>query len=213
MAAHAGVNWTNKSVKALAKDDDPVQIIQDAARSLVLSGPPFNPIFLAEMLDVRIQANAIISDVRLFETDRGAVIEFNPKQPRQRVRFSIAHMLFPDWAEQLRNRGGVLPIGSLSDCSVSASIEKLMQARLEYDVSVEAFLTRVAKISELPVGVFVSSPRPSSDGSRKYAIDYYVGSPTAPQLALPGVSIPESSIVRKITAIGHTDVAAEDLSG
>lgn len=104
----------------------------------------------------------------------------------------------------------VLPIGSLSDCSVSASIEKLMQARLEYDVSVEAFLTRVAKISELPVGVFVSSPRPSSDGSRKYAIDYYVGSPTAPQLALPGVSIPESSIVRKITAIGHTDVAAEN---
>lgn len=242
MAAHAGINWTNESVKALAKDADPVQAVQDEARNLVLkakekgwSGPPFNPIFLAEMMDVRIQANASISDARLFETDRGAVIEFNPKQPRQRVRFSIAHeiahLLFPDWAEQLRNRGGsgdskdewqlemlcnlvaselVLPIGSLSDFSASAPIEKLMQARLDYDVSVEAFLIRIAKVSEQPVGVFVSSPRSSSDGSREYAVDYYVGSPTAPQMTLQGLSIPESSIVRKITAIGHTDFATEN---
>ncbi len=242
MAAHTGINWTNKSVKALARDADPVQTIQNAARSLVLkakekgwSGPPFNPIFLAEMMDVRIQANASISDARLFETDRGAVIEFNPKQPRQRVRFSIAHeiahLLFPDWAEQLRNRGGsgdskdewqlemlcnlvaselVLPIGSLSDFSSTAPIEKLMQARLDYDVSVEAFLIRVAKVSEQPVGAFVSSPRSSSDGLLNYAIDYYVGSPTAPQLSLQGTTIPDSSIVSRTTAIGHTDFASEN---
>lgn len=229
-------------MKALAKGADPVESIQDAARRLVLrakesgwSGPPFNPIFIAEMMGVRIEANSNISDARLFETENGPVIEFNPRQPRERVRFSIAHeiahLLFPDWSQQVRNRGGderskddwqlemlcnlvaselVLPIGSLSDFSSVPSIEDLMRARREYDVSVEAFLIRMAKISEQPIGVFVASPRVSENGKRSYVLDYYVGSPTAPKVSLTAKQVPTSSVVNACTAIGHTDGAAED---
>ncbi|WP_407497029.1 ImmA/IrrE family metallo-endopeptidase [Pseudooceanicola sp. MF1-13] len=242
MTASSGISWTNPSVKALAKGADPVETIQEVARSLVLkarengwSGPPFNPIFIAEMLDVRIEANSSISDARLFDTKRGPTIEFNPRQPRERVRFSIAHeiahLLFPDWAEQIRNRGGtagsqdewqlemlcnivaselVLPIGSLSDVAEVPSIEELMQKRREYDVSVEAFLMRMAKISVQPVGVFVASPRISESGYRKYFVNYYVGSPTSPRVRLQGFEVPKSSVINSCTAIGHTDSSSED---
>lgn len=236
-----GIKWTNTSAQALAKGANPVDVIQDAARKLVLrakengwSGPPFNPVFIAEMLNVRIVANSNISDARLFETERGPVIEFNPKQPRERVRFSIsheiAHLLFPDWSEQVRNRGGneratdnwqlemlcnlaasefVLPIGALSDLSPIPAIEELMEKRREYDVSVEAFLIRLAKISVQPIGVFVASPRHSESDQRRYAVDYYVGSPTAPLTSISGLDIPSDSSVIGCTAIGYTDCAVE----
>ena len=223
MAAADGITWTNTSVRALAKGADPVDTIQDVAKNLVLkakeqgwSGPPFNPIFIAEMMNVRMEANASISDARLFESERGPVIEFNPRQPRERVRFSIAHeiahMLFPDWAEQVRNRGGsqrvkddwqlemlcnlvaselVLPIGSLTGFSQIPALEKLVEARREYDVSAEAFLIRMAKISTQPIGVFVASPRLSDNGQRLYVVDYYIGSPTAPRTDLSGAQIPQ----------------------
>ena len=241
MATTSGINWTNASVTALAEGADPVDTVQDKVRNLVLSakeqgwsGPPFNPIFIAEMMNVRIEANSSISDARLFQTERGPVIEFNPKQPRERVRFSIAHelahLLFPDWGEQVRNRGGderskddwqlemlcnlaaselVLPIGSLSDFSSIPPIEELMMARREYDVSVEAFLIRMAKISTQPIGVFVASPRRSESAHRQYFIDYYVGSPTAPRTALSGAKIPNDSVVNGCTAIGYTDSGLE----
>jgi O-acetyl-ADP-ribose deacetylase (regulator of RNase III) len=149
------------------------------------------------------------------------------------VRFSIAHeiahLLFPDWSEQVRNRGGnktpddwqlemlcnvaasefVLPIGSLSAASDIPPIENLMRQRREYDVSAEAFLIRLAKISSQPIGIFVSSPLVSEDGTRHYKIDYFVSSPTAPKIRLSGLAIPNESIVHRCTAIGHTDRAVE----
>lgn len=241
MAAAKGILWTNRSVKTLAGGADPISVVQDAVRKLVLkarekgwSGPPFNPIFLADMMNVRIEANSSISDARLLQTERGPVIEFNPKQPRERVRFSIAHeiahLLFPDWRDQVRNRGGseherdewqlevlcniaaseiVLPIGSLNSLSKIPPIEELMRKRREYDVSTEAFLIRLAKISTQPVGVFISSPRESGSGRPKYFVDYFVGSPTAPALLLTGKSIPENSVVRSCSAIGYTDTGTE----
>ena len=199
------------------------------------SGPPFNPIFIAEMMNVRIEANASVPDARLMQGERGPTIEFNPKQPRERMRFSIAHelahLLFPDWAEEVRNRGGdkgghdnwqlemlcniaaaeiVLPIGSLEDLSKIPTIEELMSARREFDVSVEAFLIRLAKVATFPIGVFVASPRIQADNSREYLVDYYIGSPTAPEVDLAGVQIPEASVAKRCTAIGQTDLALEN---
>ena len=94
------------------------------------------------MLNVQIAPNSSIADARLLETSDGPKIEFNPQQARERVRFSIAHevahLLFPDWHEQIRNRAQtssvndewqlemlcnlvaseiVLPIGSLASAS------------------------------------------------------------------------------------------------
>ena len=241
MSNFPSINWTNTSVIAFAKNADPLVAIEEKARSLVLEarekgweGPPFNPLHLAEMLDMQIEANSSVADARLVVTESGPKIEFNPQQPRERVRFSIAHeiahFLFPDWSEQIRNRGGdktpddwqlemlcnlaasefVLPIGSLSAASEIPPIEDLMRQRREYDVSAEAFLIRLAKISKKPIGIFVSSPTVTEDGTRRYKIDYFVSSPTAPKLRLSGMDIPRESIVHRCTAMGHTDRSVED---
>lgn len=240
MSTTQQINWTNKSVRTFAKNADPVDAIQYAARELVLrarergwEGPPFNPLRIAEMLGVQIVANSSVADARLVVTPSGPRIEFNPQQPRERVRFSIAHeiahLLFPDWSEQIRNRGGdktpdnwqlemlcnlaasefVLPIGSLSAVTDIPPIEDLMRKRRDYDVSAEAFLTRLAKISSQPIGIFVSSPTVSENGTRHYRIDYFIGSPTSPKIRLSGMSIPDDSIVHRCTAIGHTDRSVE----
>ena len=242
MSNAPSINWTNTSVRAFAKNADPLAAIEEAARTLVLKarekgweGPPFNPLYIAEMLEVQVQieANSSVADARLVATESGPKIEFNPQQPRERVRFSIAHeiahLLFPDWSEQIRNRGGdrtaddwqlemlcnlaasefVLPIGSLSAASDIPSIEDLMRQRREYDVSAEAFLIRLAKISKQPIGIFVSSPIVSENGRRHYKIDYFVSSPTAPKIRLSGMAIPDESIVHRCTAIGHTERSVE----
>lgn len=240
MAEASSINWTNASVRAFAKNADPQAAIQEAARSLVLKarekgweGPPFNPLRIAQMLDVQIEANSNVADARLVATESGPKIEFNPQQPRERVRFSIAHeiahLLFPDWSEQIRHRGAdetvddwqlemlcnlaasefVLPIGSLSATAEILPIEDLMRQRREYDVSAEAFLIRLAKISKHPIGIFVSSPVVSDNGRRHYKIDYFVSSPTAPKIRLSGMAIPDESIVHRCTAIGHTDRSVE----
>ena len=197
------INWTNASVRAFAKNADPLAAIEQTARALVLKarekgweGPPFNPLRIAEMLEleVQIEANSGVADARLVATESGPKIQFNPQQPRERVRFSIAHeiahLLFPDWSEQIRNRGGdrtaddwqlemlcnlaasefVLPIGSLSAASDIPSIEDLMRQRREYDVSAEAFLIRLAKISKQPIGIFVSSPTVCENSQRHHTI-------------------------------------------
>jgi O-acetyl-ADP-ribose deacetylase (regulator of RNase III) len=234
------IKWTNASVRAFAKNADPLTAIEEAARALVLKarengweGPPFNPLYIAEMLEVKIEANSSVADARLVATESGPKIEFNPQQPRERVRFSIAHeiahLLFPDWSNRVRNRGGertiddwqlemlcnlaasefVLPIGSMSAASSIPSIEDLMRQRRQFDVSAEAFLIRLAKISNEPIGLIVSSPTVSDTGRRHYKIDYFINSPTAPKIVLSGMMVPDASIVHRCTAIGQTDRSVE----
>jgi O-acetyl-ADP-ribose deacetylase (regulator of RNase III) len=239
--AKAGITWTNKSALALATNADPLTAVQEAARSLVLrareagwEGPPFNPVKIVELLGARMSANANIADARLFEAGGRPVIEFNPQQPRERMRFSIAHelahLLFPDWRDEVRNRSRdanaadnwqlemlcniaasefVLPIGSLPSGIDVASIEELMRERRRYDVSAEAFLIRLAKVAEAPISVFFASPILADSPTRRYRIDYVVSSPLAPRIEIEGRMIPLESAVHNCTAIGHTDRAVE----
>ena len=242
MTTPPNIDWTNKSVKAFAQTGDPIEMITSAARALVLrarergwDGPPFNPLFIAELLGVQISANSSISDARILATKDGAKIEFNPQQVRERVRFSIAHELahlfFPDWSEQIRNRGKqssstdewqlemlcnlaasefVMPIGSLPAVSEVPPIEDLMRKRRSYDVSAEAFLIRMVKVSNKPVGMFVASPIPAAAGNRSYRVDYFISSPTASRLRVSRRTVPTESVVQRCTAIGHTDTDIED---
>ena len=242
MTTALAINWTNRSVRGFAQGGDPILKITAAARALVLKaresgwdGPPFNPLYIAKMLNVQIAPNSNIADARLLETSDGPKIEFNPQQARERVRFSIAHevahLLFPDWHEQIRNRAQtsninddwqlemlcnlvaselVLPIGSLASASDVPAIEELMVERRKYDVSAEAFLIRVVKVSTKPVAMFVASPILSSSGNRSYRIDYYISSPTASRVRPSFLMVPETSVIQRCTAIGHTDSAIED---
>jgi hypothetical protein len=72
--------------------------IQRLARDKVLwaidagwTGPPFNPIRLADLLKIPVEPKASVSDARTVPRDDGIKIEFNPLQSRERLRFSIVH--------------------------------------------------------------------------------------------------------------------------
>jgi O-acetyl-ADP-ribose deacetylase (regulator of RNase III) len=109
--------WTDPSVIKFAGDNDPVEVMQNRVREIVLNaiqegwaGPPFDPFELAEHLGIPITPREDIQDARTIPVGgRGLRIEFNPNKPRGRMRFSVAHeighTLFPDCAETVRTRG------------------------------------------------------------------------------------------------------------
>ncbi|HUC17732.1 MAG TPA: ImmA/IrrE family metallo-endopeptidase [Acetobacteraceae bacterium] len=235
------VNWSNPSVVAFSGTEDPVAKIQTTARELALaalesgwSGPPYNPIKIAEMLGAKVVPNYDIADARTVEINGKAVIEFNPSQSRERVRFSIAHeaahLLFPDALEEVRHRGGtgsvkdewqlemlcnlaasefVMPIGSFAPSETITRIPELMKSRARFDVSAEAFMIRFAKTARASIGVFCASPFQLPDGKWSYRVDYYISSPVAPTPPITGKVIPPNSAVYRCTAIGFTDYGVE----
>jgi len=233
--------WTNKSVLKFAGNSDPIGLIEAKVRELVLrardagwSGPPYNPLAIADLLRIPVEANSEVSDARTVPVGAGVKIEFNPTRPRERVRFSvaheIAHTLFSDVAEKTRHRGGtassqdewqlemlcnlaaaefVMPLGSLPPSDQIPRIEQLMADRRKFDVSAEAFLMRVVKTTAEPALMFCASPVEGAGGRPGYRIDYSVGSKSAPAVIGPGIPIPGDSIVYSCTAIGQTNHAME----
>ena len=198
-------------------------------------GPPFNPVSLAGILGVPIKTNADIADARTIVTDKEKQIEYNPKQIRERVRFSIAHeiahLLFENDGEKIRNRGGVLnqtddwqlellcnlaasefvmPIGSLPSRNSVPSIEEIMNERRRFDVSAEAFLIRVIKTTYQSSAMFCASPHLDDNGKYRYRIEYYIPSINSPTLPIVWKKVPRNSVVYRCTAIGYTDCANED---
>jgi hypothetical protein len=109
------MNWTNLSVLKFAGASDPVELIQQAARKMVLNaaengwyGPPFDPFELASILNYRVVPSQGVRDARLTPEGAGYRVDFNPNQSLRRIRFSIAHelahTLFPDCRAQVRHR-------------------------------------------------------------------------------------------------------------
>lgn len=240
MSKPEGIQWTNRSVLQLAKDEDPIATIERRARELVLQardagwqGPPFNPIAIADLLKIPVEANADTVDALTIATEAGLRIQFNPTQARERVRFSIAHeiahTLFPDVADAVRHRSGptsgddwqlemlcniaaaefVMPIGSLEARERLPSIEQLMVERRRFDVSAEAFLIRVTKSADEPIVMFCASPLSTNGSITGYRVDYTVGSKSAPLFRLSGTTVPKGSAVYSCTAIGYTDKQVE----
>jgi uncharacterized protein DUF955 len=108
--------WTHPSVTQIAEGRDPVAVISEKARAVVLQafdagwkGPPFDPFQLADLLHIEAVPRQGLSDACTVPVGRDRVrIEYNPARPRGRLRYSIAHeiahTLFPDCAEQVRHR-------------------------------------------------------------------------------------------------------------
>ena len=235
--------WTNKSVLSLAGTLDPITAIEQRARDTVLkaldsgwSGPPFDPIKLADILGIVVRPRADIVDARTVPTGPTELaIEFNPGQPRERVRFSIAHEIahsfFPDCAQEVRNRGEhanarsddwqlellcniaaselVMPIGSFGEIAAKPlSLERLMRLRLEFDVSSEAILIRAIKITHEAALMFCASARPRHE-KPSYALDYFIPS-RAWTSELPAVrAIGAGTVLAECTAIGYTSHGVE----
>lgn len=109
--------WTHSSVIALAGDRNPIEVVVEKARALVLSaieagwsGPPFDPFVLAEQLKIPVVPRDDIKDARTVPAPTGPRlrIEYNPSRPQARIRYSIAHeiahTLFPDCRDRIRQR-------------------------------------------------------------------------------------------------------------
>lgn len=111
--------WRHKSVVNLINEtgnNDAEEVVRSRARDLVLhalengwSGPPFNAIELSKFLGYEISPNDSVTDARTIPIGRGEfLIEYNPFQKPTRINFSvaheIAHTLFSDCSEEIRNR-------------------------------------------------------------------------------------------------------------
>jgi len=238
-------SWTHESIKLIAGDKDPIAAIREKARALVTRaidagwpGPPFDPIALAtDHLKLELVATDAVADARTVPTSTGARIEFNPNRPRERRRYSvaheIAHTLFPDFADRVRNRGShhadvrpqdwqletlcniaaaeiLMPIGSIDPPSPEGfKIELLTKVRPKFDVSMEAVLIRAAQVADFPCGVFAASRLEAGVNAGRYRIQYCIASNDGPDVPR-GTLLPTDSVVRECTAIGFTAKATEE---
>jgi len=109
--------WTNPSVLALSRGHDPIEVITQKSRAVVFEalesgweGPPYDPFRLADQMGVKITPSSDVREARTIPlSDNRFRIEFNPDRPQRRIRYSIfhelAHTLFPDCGDTIRNRG------------------------------------------------------------------------------------------------------------
>jgi hypothetical protein len=238
--------WTNASVLTLAGNEDPIQVITQTARTVVFkalqdgwSGPPFDPVALAEYLKISVLARDDVQDARTTSTGKGLTIEFNPNRPHARVRYSIcheiAHTLFPDCKELVRYRLAheemsgddwqlemlcniaaaelLMPIGSLPPLEAEhLTIDTILELRKKYEASTEAVLLRAARITSEPCSIFSASRRESA-GRTSYQIDYAVPSKSWNYDPIQtGFRLREDTVIAECTAIGFTAKAQEDWS-
>src|SRR6202041_1453783 len=239
------VIWTNPSVLSLSAltGANPIDSITARAREMVFraiqsgwSGPPYDPFALAEFLKISIEPRQDVVDARTHPIGAGKFrIEFNPNRSAARINFSVAHelahTLFPDCAEAIRNRfthsemtsndwqlealcnvGAaeiLMPVGSfhLDECR-PLSIDTVIALQREFSVSSEAVLLRIAKLTSQRCFVFVAH-RDETENSSIYRLDYAVPSRSWPILLATGFQLPPSTVLAQCTAIGFTAKAEE----
>ena len=243
VAAHRGTRWTHESVLALTSDPNPVAVICARARAVVLEavdrgwvGPPFDPLLLAALLGIEVQANSEVRDARTLAVGKGRFcIEFNPNRPRGRMRYSIAHevahTLFPDCAARVRNRLAhrdlqgddwqlealcnvaaaefLMPLNSLAPrLAESLNIHSVLELQRDFDVSTEALLIRLAETSNAPLAAFCASPVRGGRASG-YQLDYLIPSQAWREPVPRGVRLPAGSVVEQCSAIGYSASSTE----
>jgi hypothetical protein len=229
--------WTNASVLALAGDGDPVQVITQMARAAVLdatdagwSGPPFDPFILAELRHIEMMPTQEVLDARTVPLASDKLqIQFNPNRPPSRVRYSIchelAHTLFPDCRDMIRNRAThedmrgddwqlellcnvgaaelLMPIGSFNDLDAgSVNIDALLRLRQKLQVSTEALMLRVMRLTRESC-CLLSFSRRQPDRSTEYHLDYAVPSMNWHE-SVPSDWSGPPEVVGECTAIGWT---------
>jgi O-acetyl-ADP-ribose deacetylase (regulator of RNase III) len=231
--------WTNQSVQKFAGDQDPVAVMESKARELALNaiddgwaGPPYDLIALARWRNLEVKATPDIPDARIVPKASGEfVLEYNPTRPRGRLRFSIAHeiahTLFADCADEIRNREHLalasdgwqlevlcnigaaellMPVGSFSGLTgQDISIDTALELRKKFDTSLEACLLRMVKLTDQPCAAFCASKH--SDGGHR--IDYVISSSSAELELEVGFPIPRDSAILGINAIGYTQKVQE----
>jgi len=237
--------WTNPSVRKLAGSGDPVQAITQRARKVVLdamdkgwSGPPFDLLSLGDLLKLRVVPRADIRDARTVPEGTGVCIEYNPSRPRGRVRYSIAHeiahTLFPDCSDQIRNRAPrhemkgddwqvemlcniaaaefLMPIGSLGAVKQEdLNIDRILALRKEYDVSTEAVLLRAVHSTDAPCAAFTASRIEKGTNEGHYFVEYVIPSCDWKPPISKHTVLPSSHVIGQCSAIGFTAKGSEKI--
>jgi len=193
------------------------------------NGPPFDPFYLAKRLGIDVIPREDVLDARLLVKSGKIEIEYNPNMSKSRIRFSIAHEIahtfFPDYKESVHHRRGkdkrnddwqlellcnvsaaeiLMPVGPNFDRkNFPITIDKAIEIHDKFDVSIEAALLRLCKLTERPVIMFAAS-RETDDRNSDFRIDYTVNSPTSIRVYLTGKKIPSTSMLSECSAIGYT---------
>lgn len=161
--AATGDFWTHASVILLAGNHDPIKVIIQRAREVVLealengwSGPPYDPFALAELRKIRLIPSQEVVDARTTANAAGAfTTEFNPDRPRARIRYSIAHEIahtfFSDCAQAVRYRGTheqMAPDNWQLEtlCNIAASEILMPVGSLSKDETTQVTVDAVAKL-------------------------------------------------------------------
>jgi Zn-dependent peptidase ImmA (M78 family) len=240
--------WTNESVKSLAGLNDPVLAVIRQARAAVVkaidggwSGPPFDPLKLAQLMGIEVIGKEVVRDARTVADEHGRLrIEVNPNRPRARLRYSVAHelahTLFPDCAKHVRNRAAyheltadewqlealcnigaaefLMPTGSFPELRrEDLSIGRLLDLRQIYGVSTEAVLIRTVRLSSEPLAMFCASRIEMGSHEGTYRIDYLIGSNVSPVALKRGAGLPSNTVVAECTAIGYSAKKTEVWDG
>jgi O-acetyl-ADP-ribose deacetylase (regulator of RNase III) len=242
------VKWSNRSVLALAAGSDPVSTLTEVAQRAVLeardagwTGPPFDPVALARLRGVQVVGSSEVSDARTVVGESGDLrIEFNPGRPGARTRYSIAHevahTLFPDCAEHVRNRSRyhesigdewqletlcnlaaaefLMPTGSFPELGeADLDIDRLLQLRQEFGVSIEAVLVRAVRLAPTAVAMFAASPIERRALRSRYRVEYVVSSPFFAPVVRSGAILSSTSRLAEASAIGYTAKFDEEWAG
>jgi len=227
------IRWTNPSVRMLAGEKSPVDSILDKVRRQAFSamesgwsGPPYDPLKLAELSGVEVIPIEEVEDARLVHHRGHPRIEFNPNRNPERVRFSIAHELghlaFPDAAEEIRHRSHsenapadawqvellcnlaagelLMPTGSFPELAEEITLEHLIHLGSEYYVSVEAAVLRAVRLASQPVCAFAAA---RSRDDRRFRLDYVFGSLTWGTAVEP-VAITGAEALARCSAVGSS---------
>lgn len=195
--------------------------------------PPFDPIEIAKFVGITVIPSVEVRDARTVFVSGRPCVEFNPNRPKSRIRYSICHeiihTLFPDWKDEIRYRTThqdmkgdgwqlemlcnigaaelLMPIGTFCELqNHELSIDNLLQLRALYEVSTEALLLRIIRLTKTQGAVFSASRIQNSD---RYRIDYSIQSASFSSRIPNGLRLPANSIIGDCTAIGFTSKGVE----
>jgi hypothetical protein len=227
--------WHHESVKCLIEETgnpDPMDAIKTKARDLVLQafelgwqGPPYSPIQLAKLMNIDVIPNDEVADARILPIKNNFQIQYNPFQRQTRINFSvsheIAHTLFSDCANSIRNREEnpvehreleqlcnaaaaeiQLPYAIFSNDANSAvpSMAGLIDLAKKYNASLESVFLRYTEVIDRPCAILIGIFQTDN----KIVIDYHKASRTFP-IQLPGyIEIPTDAKAYECTSPGWT---------
>jgi Zn-dependent peptidase ImmA (M78 family)/O-acetyl-ADP-ribose deacetylase (regulator of RNase III) len=246
-SVHVPGKWKHPSILLFAEGGNPVEKMISLATEFVLGAlegltqaAAIDPFRLANLKHIPVIANEAIADARLVPlmNDRFQ-IEYNPNQPRSRIRFSIAHELahtfFPDCHKVVRSRQSrehfepnewelemlcnigaaelLMPMASFPQLRAEAlNIDTLMVLKEKFEVSAEALLIRIAHVTNEPCSMFAASRIERGDLMGRYHLDYAIRSRSWRAIQPFSELLPRNTAVAECTAIGFTAKGDESWS-